>query len=273
MYEATAQAESSPLLPVSFGRIEAHFALATDFCSAWPFPLRRSFPSFPGRLWFFSGRIVMRSRKFSPLFLSFLSWGHASPLPHPAATREKKSDNFCTAGYFLAKRCLAELFSPSFASSSCSLAAGGISALSSRVALYGVLISIYNLICFIPFHLLRSRKEEGDREENEGGRLRENSSPPRAIWSSTTFACVKLGSRAGISAAKAGGFPELQNEIFKNAVRSRGQGVSNPPEKLLRKVSSRYEDVLMMNFTCTPRIFSAPSFAASLFRRSTAARE
>ena len=54
--------------------------------------------------------------------------------------------------------------------------------LSSRVALYGVLISIYNLICFIPFHLLRSRKEEDDDDDDEGGRLRENSTPPpRAI--------------------------------------------------------------------------------------------
>ena len=98
--------------------------------------------------------IVLRSGK---LFLFFCPGGEGmSLLFHVRMRHEKKSDNFCTAGYFPAKRCLN--FSPP-ASSSRSLAAGGISALSSRVALYGVLISIYNLICFIPFHLLRSRKE------------------------------------------------------------------------------------------------------------------
>ena len=100
-----------------------------------------------------------------------------SLLFHVRMRHEKKSDNFCTAGYFPAKRCLN--FSPP-ASSSRSLAAGGISALSSRVALYGVLISIYNLICFIPFHLLRSRKE-GRMGEDEGGGRGSGKIPPRRV--------------------------------------------------------------------------------------------
>ena len=107
----------------------------------------------------------------------------------------------------------------------------------SRVALYGVLISIYNLICFIPFHLLRSRKEE---DNDGGGRLRENSTPqPRAIRPRTS------GQRALLFSQ---GFPLRFARKFNN------RGWREP-----------------LRFA---KAFSASPFSLSfLRRRSTAARE
>ena len=73
--------------------------------------------------------------------------------------------------------------------------------LSSRVALYGVLISIYNLICFIPFHLLRSRKEEDDDEGGCGKippRRRVPSGRAHLATSFTIFTRVPTSFRAEI---------------------------------------------------------------------------